>query len=57
MSFRPENPLFVQGDHTLLLEVDNPRYEETRDRLARFAELIKSYEEYKNQQRSQTSQD
>ena len=44
MNFRAENPLYVQGDHTLLLEVDNPRYEAARDRLARFAELIKSPE-------------
>ncbi|MBI5788801.1 MAG: helicase-associated domain-containing protein, partial [Candidatus Schekmanbacteria bacterium] len=44
MHFRAENPLYVQGDHTLLLEVDNPRYEAARDRLARFAELIKSPE-------------
>jgi len=44
MSVRLDNPLFVQGDHTLLLEVDNPRYEEARDHLALFAELIKSPE-------------
>jgi len=41
---RPDNPLIVQGDHTVLVEVDSPRYEEARDRLARFAELIKSPE-------------
>ena len=38
------NPLIVQGDHTVLLEVDNPLYEEARDALARFAELEKSPE-------------
>jgi DNA excision repair protein ERCC-3 len=42
--YRPENPLIVQGDHTVLVEVDNPRYAEARDRLARFAELVKSPE-------------
>src|SRR4249919_159101 len=42
--YRPDNPLIVQGDHTLLLEVDSPRYAEARDRLAPFAELVKSPE-------------
>ncbi len=42
--FRPDNPLIVQGDHTLLVEVDSPRYAEARDRLAPFAELVKSPE-------------
>ena len=38
------NPLIVQSDKTVLLEVDNPRYEAARDALARFAELVKSPE-------------
>lgn len=38
------NPLIVQSDGTVLLEVGNPRYEEARDRLARFAEVVKSPE-------------
>lgn len=42
--FRPENPLIVQGDHTVLMEVASPRYLEARDQLARFAELVKSPE-------------
>ena len=42
--FNPQNPLIVQGDHTVLLEVDNPLYQEARDALARFAELVKSPE-------------
>jgi len=42
--YYPENPLIVQGDHTVLVEVDGPRYVEARDQLARFAELIKSPE-------------
>ena len=44
MFFNPTNPLIVQGDGTLLLEVQNARYEEARDFLARFAELEKSPE-------------
>ncbi len=40
----PQNPLIVQGDHTVLLEVDNPLYPAARDALARFAELVKSPE-------------
>ena len=44
MGYRPENPLIVQSNHEILLEVDNPRYEEARDALARFAELEKSPE-------------
>jgi DNA excision repair protein ERCC-3 len=40
----PENPLIVQSDHTILVEVENPRYTEARDRLLRFAELVKSPE-------------
>ncbi|MCC6124199.1 MAG: DEAD/DEAH box helicase [Pirellulales bacterium] len=43
-TYRPENPLIVQGDHTVLVEVDSPRYLTARDELARFAELIKSPE-------------
>ena len=44
MPYIPENPLIVQGDRSVLLEVNNPRYEEARDSLARFAELVKSPE-------------
>src|SRR4029453_13921017 len=43
-AYRPEQPLIVQADRSLLLEVDNPRYAECRDRLAAFAELRKSPE-------------
>ena len=35
------NPLIVQSDLTILAEVDSPRHAEARDRLARFAELVK----------------
>ena len=43
-AYRPDQPLIVQADRSLLLEVDNPRYAECRDRLAAFAELRKSPE-------------
>ena len=38
------NPLIIQGDKSILLEVQNERYEVARDSLARFAELEKSPE-------------
>jgi len=41
---QPQNPLVVQSDRTLLLEVDHPLYAEARDALAQFAELEKSPE-------------
>ena len=41
---RYDNPFIVQSDHTVLVEVDSPRYVEGRDALARFAELVKSPE-------------
>jgi DNA excision repair protein ERCC-3 len=44
IAFRPENPLIVQSDRTLLLEVAHPAFEQVRDELARFAELVKSPE-------------
>jgi DNA excision repair protein ERCC-3 len=44
MAYNPQNPLIVQSDRTVLLEVDNARYEECRDKLAAFCELIKSPE-------------
>jgi DNA excision repair protein ERCC-3 len=44
MHYDPANPLIVQGDRTVLVEVDNPRYAEARDALAPFAELEKSPE-------------
>jgi DNA excision repair protein ERCC-3 len=44
MQYDPANPLIVQGDRTVLVEVDNPRYAEARDALAPFAELEKSPE-------------
>src|SRR6478672_337373 len=44
MQYDPSNPLIVQGDRSVLVEVDNPRYAEARDALAPFAELEKSPE-------------
>lgn len=44
MSGSSGNPVIVQSDKTVLLEVDNPLYESARDQLARFAELEKSPE-------------
>ena len=44
MSYVAENPLVVQSDHTLLLEVQAPRASDARDALLGFAELIKSPE-------------
>ena len=37
----PENPLILQSDFSILVEVDSPRFEEARAQLARFAELVK----------------
>ncbi|HEU5117878.1 MAG TPA: helicase-associated domain-containing protein, partial [Isosphaeraceae bacterium] len=44
MAYNPANPLIIQGDRTVLLEVDNPLYPQARDALAPFAELEKSPE-------------
>lgn len=43
-SYDPTNPLIVQGDRSILVEVDNPKYAAARDALAPFAELEKSPE-------------
>ena len=42
--FNPLNPLIVQGDHTILVELNSPRYDSARNELVRFAELVKSPE-------------
>ncbi|GIX44519.1 MAG: helicase [Candidatus Hydrogenedentota bacterium] len=42
--FRPENPIIVQSDMTVLLETMGPLYEQARDFLGQFAELRKSPE-------------
>ena len=43
-TYEPSNPLIVQSDHTVLVEVDSLRYEAARNELVRFAELVKSPE-------------
>lgn len=44
MSYVPDNPLIVQSDRSVLLEVHAPLFAQARDALARFAELVKSPE-------------
>ncbi|MBA2287755.1 MAG: helicase-associated domain-containing protein, partial [Ktedonobacteraceae bacterium] len=44
MGIHTGNPLIVQSDRTILLEVDHPQHAEARDALAQFAELEKSPE-------------
>jgi len=44
VTYHPERPLIVQGDHSLLLETHNPQFAEARDAIAPFAELEKSPE-------------
>ena len=44
MPYVPDNPVIVQSDRSVLLEVQNPHYEAARDALSRFAELVKSPE-------------
>jgi DNA excision repair protein ERCC-3 len=44
VTYAPNNPLIVQSDRSLLLEVASPRYAEARDALLPFAELVKSPE-------------
>ncbi len=42
MYTRTENPLIIQSDGSLLLEVLNPQFEAVRNKIILFAELIKS---------------
>lgn len=44
MTYDPTNPLIVQSDRSILVEVNSPKYSEARDALAPFAELEKSPE-------------
>src|SRR5205814_7353661 len=43
-TYDPTNPLIVQSDRSILVEVDNPKYAAAREALAPFAELEKSPE-------------
>jgi len=40
----PDKPVIVQSDRSILLETDGPTFEDARDHLASFAELVKSPE-------------
>lgn len=44
MAYFPDKPVIVQSDRSILLETDNPVFEDARDALAGFAELLKSPE-------------
>src|SRR6266849_9256157 len=44
MDYDPANPLIIQGDRSILVEVNNSKYSAARDALAPFAELEKSPE-------------
>lgn len=44
MSHDPNKPIIVQSDRSILLETDGPCFEDARDSIAAFAELVKSPE-------------
>ncbi|MBI1319776.1 MAG: helicase [Candidatus Hydrogenedens sp.] len=44
MANTPDKPVIVQSDRSILLETDGPAFEDARDALASFAELVKSPE-------------
>lgn len=44
MSANDDKPLIVQSDRSILLETDGPAFEDARDAIAPFAELVKSPE-------------
>lgn len=44
MTERSDNPVIVQSDRSILLETDGPMFEDARDAIAAFAELVKSPE-------------
>lgn len=44
MNFNPQNPLIIQSDSTILLEVNNSKFQEARELLSGFAHLEKSPE-------------
>ncbi|MBM3289893.1 MAG: helicase, partial [Candidatus Hydrogenedentes bacterium] len=44
MASNDDKPLIVQSDRSILLETDGPRFEDARDGIAAFAELVKSPE-------------
>lgn len=42
--FNPDNPLIIQSDRSVLADTHSPRYDEAREGLVRFADLVKSPE-------------
>lgn len=44
MSYRPDQPMIVQSDRTILLETQHPLFTEARQAICGFADLIKSPE-------------
>jgi len=44
MSVTTDRPVIVQSDRSILLETDGPMFEDARDRISAFAELVKSPE-------------
>ena len=44
MNFNPQNPLIIQSDGTILLEVNSPKFQSARELLSGFAHLEKSPE-------------
>ena len=44
MEYNPNNPLIVQSDKSIMVEVNNDLYEEARDAISRFSEIVKSPE-------------
>jgi DNA excision repair protein ERCC-3 len=44
MPSKPQKPLIIQSDKTLLLEIEGPLYENARDEINKFSELEKSLE-------------
>ncbi len=44
MQYISENPLIVQSDMSMLLEVNSPLYEEVRDAIVPFSEIVKTPE-------------
>jgi hypothetical protein len=41
MSPDTDKPVIVQSDRSILMETDGPRFEDARDSVAAFAELVK----------------
>lgn len=44
MAANDDKPLIIQSDRSILLETDGPRFEDARDAISPFAELVKSPE-------------